>query len=313
LIEQVGQRYGLDAVPYGEVGLKELRARPDYAVDIGRSRVGYIELKRPGRGIPPDWRPDKHESEQWEKLCALPNVIYSDGYSWGVFSYGKLREPIVCIWEPGDSGLSAEATEKLLLLVRKFLTAKPDPPRSLAELIAVIARLCRLLKDDVAAILGSASHPANEDLRLLAGDLRQRLFPDLDDQGFADAYAQSITFALLLAQVNGIAIDKIPLHEIGLQVAKKHSIIGRLFSALTVGDATRSPDGRRGPAAPGELHRRPGIRGHQGVPPPHLRRRLDHRPFARRQQGRQPEQGLRLEGHAPSVHRCLRAVAPTGP
>jgi hypothetical protein len=41
LIEQVGQRYGLDAVPYGEVSLKNLRARPDYAVDIGRSRVGY--------------------------------------------------------------------------------------------------------------------------------------------------------------------------------------------------------------------------------------------------------------------------------
>ena len=238
LIEQIGQRYGLDAVPYGEVGLRELRARPDYAVDIGRSRVGYIELKRPGRGIPPDWRPDKRESEQWGKLCALPNVIYSDGYSWGAFSYGKLREPIVHIWEPGDAGLSAEATEKLLLLVRKFLTAKPDPPRSLAELITVVARLCRLLKDDVAATIGSTSHPASEDLRLLAGDLRQRLFPDLGDQGFADAYAQSITFALLLAQVNGIAINDIPLHEIGLQVAKKHSIIGRLFSALTVGDAT---------------------------------------------------------------------------
>ena len=52
LIEQVGQQYGLDPVPYGEVGLKELRARPDYAVDIGRSRVGYIELKRPRPGNP---------------------------------------------------------------------------------------------------------------------------------------------------------------------------------------------------------------------------------------------------------------------
>ena len=54
---------------------------------------------------------------------------------------------------------------------------------------------------------------------------------------------------------------------------------------------SRSPDGRRRPAAPGELHRRPGIRGYQGVPPPHLRRRLDHRPVARRQQVRQPEPG----------------------
>lgn len=208
LIEQIGRQYGLHAVPYGEVNLKELRARPDYAVDVGRSRVGYIELKRPGRGVPPDWRPDKHEREQWKKLCGLPNVIYSDGYSWSVFSYGRLIEPIVRIREADSSSLSAEATEKLLLLVRKFLTATPDPPRSLTELVTVLARLCRLLKDDVAAILESTSpHPASEDLRLLAGDLRQRLFPDLDDQGFADAYAQSITFALLLAQINGVAID----------------------------------------------------------------------------------------------------------
>jgi N-6 DNA methylase len=238
LIERVGQQFGLDPVPYGEVDLKELRARPDYAVDIGKSRVGYIELKRPGRGIPPEWKPDKRERDQWEKLCALPNVIYSDGYSWGSYCYGELREPIVRICDPAGSALSGDATEKLLFLVRKFLTAKPDPPRSLAELVAIAARLCRLLKDDVAAIIDSPSpHPAREDLRLLAGDLRQRLFPDLSDKSFADAYAQSITFALLLAQINGVAIDGMPLHEIGRQVAKKHSIIGRLFSALTDGDA----------------------------------------------------------------------------
>lgn len=239
LIEQVGQQFGLDPVPYGEVDLKELRARPDYAVDIGKSRVGYIELKRPGRGVPPEWKPDKREREQWEKLCALPNVIYSDGNSWGAYCYGKLRAPIVHIWDQATSALSDDASEELLLLVRKFLTAKPDPPRSLAELVAIVARLCRLLKDDVAAIVDSPSpHPAREDLRLLADDLRQRLFPDLSDHGFADAYAQSITFALLLAQINGVAIDDMPLHEIGRQVAKKHSIIGRLFSALTDGDAT---------------------------------------------------------------------------
>jgi len=241
LLEQIGQQFGLDATPYGEVNLKELRARPDYAVDIGRSRVGYIELKAPGRGIPPDWRPDKREREQWEKLCALPNVIYSDGYSWGAYSYGKLREPIIHIYESTETGkrLADDAAERLPLLIQRFLTAKPVPPHSLADLVTIVARLCRLLKDDVAAILGSTSeHPAREDLNLLAGDLRQRLFPDLTDKDFADAYAQSITFALLLAQVNGIALDGMPLHEIGRQLANKHSLIGRVFSNLTDGDAT---------------------------------------------------------------------------
>jgi hypothetical protein len=241
LIERIGQQYGLDPTPYGEVNLKELRARPDYAVDVGKSRVGYIELKAPGRGIPPDWRPDKREREQWEKLSSLPNLIYTDGYSWGSFTYGRLREPVLHIYDhtSNTESLSHDASEKLYQLVRRFLTASPDPPRSLAELVTIVAKLCRLLKDDVTAILKPHSaHPTREDLHLLASDLRRSLFPDLTDQDFADAYAQSITFALLLAQVNGVALDETPLHEIGRQLAKKHSLIGRVFSVLTDGDAT---------------------------------------------------------------------------
>jgi Type ISP C-terminal specificity domain/N-6 DNA Methylase len=240
LIERIGQQFGLDPIPYGEVNLKEIRARPDYAVDVGRSRVGYIELKAPGRGIPPEWRPDKREREQWEKLCSLPNVIYTDGYNWGAYRYGELREPILRIAKAADGSerISPHASDKLQLLIRKFLTAKPTPPHSLTELITIVARLCRLLKDDVTAVLSfDSSHPAREHLDLLAGDLRQRLFPDLTDEDFADAYAQSITFALLLAQVNGIILDELPLHEIGRQLAKKHSLIGRVFSVLTDGEA----------------------------------------------------------------------------
>lgn len=83
LLKRLGLHMGLDTVAYGEVSLRSLRARPDYAVDVGDSRVGYVELKAPGRGVPPQWKPDRRERTQWEKLSALPNVIYTDGTSWG--------------------------------------------------------------------------------------------------------------------------------------------------------------------------------------------------------------------------------------
>lgn len=47
LLARLGKHFGLNAVPYGEVQLRDIRARPDYAVDVGHSRVGYIELKAP--------------------------------------------------------------------------------------------------------------------------------------------------------------------------------------------------------------------------------------------------------------------------
>ena len=75
---------------------------------------------------------------------------------------------------------------------------------------------------------------------MLAENWRDLLFPGLDNENFADAFAQTVTFALLLARVDGISTDGVPLHEIGRLLGKKHSLIGRAFSVLTDGAAARS-------------------------------------------------------------------------
>ena len=40
LLRVMGRHVGVRAVPYGEVRLKPIRARPDFAVDVGGVRVG---------------------------------------------------------------------------------------------------------------------------------------------------------------------------------------------------------------------------------------------------------------------------------
>ncbi|GIF49195.1 hypothetical protein Afe04nite_37340 [Asanoa ferruginea] len=242
LLRDMARNMGLRAVPYGEVRLKSVRARPDFAVDMAGGRVGYIELKAPGHGTPSTWRRARRsDRDQWEKLKALPNLLYSDGITWARYSYGELASPVVEL--EGDLRdrrrrleMSGTAFETL---ITDFLTWKPDQPRSLTQLIGIVAGLCRLLRDEVAAILTDPARDlAHEELTLLADDWRDLLFPDLDDIGFADAYAQTVTFALLLARIDGVSFDETPLHEIARLLGKKHSLMGRALAVLTDSEAT---------------------------------------------------------------------------
>src|SRR5437763_15871911 len=55
----------------GESSIASLKTRPDYAVTLRNVLVGFIEVKRPGKGA--DARSYKgHDKEQWEKLQSLP-------------------------------------------------------------------------------------------------------------------------------------------------------------------------------------------------------------------------------------------------
>ena len=68
--------------------------------------------------------------------------------------------------------------------------------------------LCHLLRDEVAEALrrergGEVSQLFTDHLT----DWQEWLFPDLDDAEFADAYAQTITFGLLLARREGVIFE----------------------------------------------------------------------------------------------------------
>lgn len=74
LVKANGRLLGMEMVVHDEVTLRDLRSRPDLAVDARGGRVGYIELKAPGKGTPVSWRPTAHDQEQWQRLQVLPNL-----------------------------------------------------------------------------------------------------------------------------------------------------------------------------------------------------------------------------------------------
>ena len=135
--------------------LDELRTRPDFAVQMNKALIGFVEVKAPGKGADPRKFEDKHDKEQWDKLKALPNLIYTDGNALSLWQNGSLVGDIVKF--DGDietSGAKLGAPASLLLLIQDFLSWQPIAPKGPKELAAVAARLCRYLRDEVIEQLG---------------------------------------------------------------------------------------------------------------------------------------------------------------
>lgn len=207
LLAQLAELAGFprDAVvAVGESSLSDLKTRPDYTVTVRNARVGHVELKAPGKGADPRKFKIPHDKEQWAKLQALPNLLYSDGNEFSLWRDGKLVRPIVRL--DGDietSGNELKGPPELGSLFETFLLWEPIPPRNAKELAHTTARLCRLLRDEVTEQLGSG----NKALTSLATGWRKLLFPDATDERFADGYAQAVTFGLLMARAKDIELQ----------------------------------------------------------------------------------------------------------
>ena len=240
LFDTVAHAFGRSVVLTGENAQRHLGLRLDYAVTVAGALTGHIELKAPGKGADTSaYR--GHDKEQWEKAQALPNVLYSDGNSWGLYRSGALASPLQVLdgdvrWtgrplSPRDAGLAR--------LLVDFLSWEPIPPSSTLALAKQAALLCRLLRDDVMRVMEAEGlqEAQTRAFTSLANEWRTLLFPGASDESFADSYAQTVTFAMLLARFEEIPLDN--LTEVAITLGHDHSLIARALAVLT-DDRTRA-------------------------------------------------------------------------
>lgn len=206
----------------GEKSLSELRTRPDFAVNVQKALIGFIEVKAPGKGADPRKWKAGHDKDQWDKLKALPNLLYTDGNAFSLWRDGALIGTIIKL--DGDielAGAKLAAPDGFLPLIHDFLSWQPIAPRNVPELARISARLCRFLRDEVIEQLGIKNAKLSE----LKDDWKALLFPDADDAKFADGYAQAVTFGLLMAKSKGLSLAD-GLDEIAKELGKTNTLIG---------------------------------------------------------------------------------------
>lgn len=188
-----------------EAQVHDLGGRPDIGVSVSGALCGYVELKAPGLGARTN-RFRGRDKLQWEKFTALPNVLYTDSVEWALYRSGQQQPeetPLVIrfddLIERGSAALTDDVLARLHTLLLDFLSWEPIVPTTAPALAEMLAPLCRLLRTDVLV----AAEREDSALHRLCGEIRDYLFPHVTDAEFADIYAQTLTYALLLARLNG--------------------------------------------------------------------------------------------------------------
>ena len=236
LIAAAGVALGRELACVGEVSLPNRLGRPDFAIHDQGALTGYVELKAPGAGADAS-RFRGRDRAQFQRFSAIPNLIYSDGSHWALYRNGRRIGEIIHLSgdaaKDGADAVGDEDASAVEGLLRDFLAWTPILPldrrgridlKGFAELTAP---LCRMLREDVADALGNPESP----ILALAGEWRDLLFPEATDSEFADAYAQTVTFALLLGRSEGA--HPLTLESAQAALAAQHNLLSRALQVLT--------------------------------------------------------------------------------
>ncbi|MBN2208556.1 MAG: N-6 DNA methylase [Candidatus Coatesbacteria bacterium] len=231
-----GPALGFSVVCTGEAKLPGRLGKPDYAVHAHGLLAGFVELKAPGVGANPR-RYSGHNRDQWKRFQLLPNVLYCDGNEWALYHKGEVAHKLVRlsgdVRVKGRKAVSTEDARALERLLREFLSWEPSIPImrngkiDLKGFAQLLAPLCRMLRDDVTDALRNA----DSSMRAVARDWGQSLFADASDEQFADAYAQTVTFALLLARSEGA--EPLSPDTASQTLDSHHALLGRALAVLT--------------------------------------------------------------------------------
>ncbi len=234
LIESFGIEIGAPIIATTEAQMADLKGRPDVAIAVDGLVTGHIELKAPGKGA----RTTKlkgGDAEQWKKFRNHPNLIYTDGNEWALYRTGERQGEVVRFagdaTSDGTAAVSPDNVRDLEILLRDFTGWEPIVPTSPRRLAETLAPLCRLLRDDAFAALSNGGSA----MRMLANEWRVFLFADADDRQFADAYAQTVTYALLLARVEGEA--NLSVSSAAKQLDERHGLLAQVLRILEQDEA----------------------------------------------------------------------------
>lgn len=230
--------------------------RPDYAITVDGVLTGYVELKAPGKNIDPaSFTKKSHEYRQWQRLRNLPNLLYTNGTEWRLYRYG---EPVLTSTGydavhmhgsfSGHGTLSAP--DALATFFLNFLRWVPAPIKSADQLVETLAPLAALLREEMLLGLAvqektykaeqaKARKKGEEDEVLppqlvgLRKDWRDTLAPSTSNEEFADSFAQTVVFSLVVALSEGHKLSLKTFSTIAVELRSKHGLLGNALSLLT--------------------------------------------------------------------------------
>jgi len=225
VLESIGPKFEVFTEAKLEIG------RPDMVVRNHGAVCGYVELKEPGKSADPN-KLKGADRQQWKRFQALPNLIYCNGRDWGLYRSGEVVTKVAGVID--DQGKVVEAAaQKLRAMLEDFSQWEPITPTTPKGLAQTLAPLCRMLRDDVADVLQDETST----LYTLSAEIRHALFPNATHRDFADTYAQTLTYALLLARLLGE--ERLTTETAAKKLDSGHKLLASVLRHMALPDARR--------------------------------------------------------------------------
>lgn len=264
LLQDFGALHSMKVVTVRETSLKtaggglvsEGLVRPDYAIMVDGVLTGYVELKAPGKNIDPtSFTKKSHEYKQWQRLRNLPNLLYTNGTEWRLYRYG---EPVLTSTGydavhmhgsfSGHGTLSAP--DALATFFLNFLRWVPAPIKSADQLVETLAPLAALLREEMLLGLAvqektykadqaKAKKKGEEDFVIppplvgLRKDWRDTLAPSTSNEEFADSFAQTVVFSLVVALSENLDLSLETFSTMAGRLRSQHGLLGNALGLLT--------------------------------------------------------------------------------
>ena len=185
---------------------------PDFRISAkGGGVIGYVECKKPGDNLR-----KLTGAEQLQKYRALSgNILLTDAWHWLLLRDGK---------RVSDAVLSDRQTKAAFTdLLRAFMQAPAEKIGDAKRLAEALARRCALLRDGLEA--HADQDPTQSRLHSLLKDFRTALGADLSFDQFADTFAQTLVYSLLLAKLKAPTGAVLDLYDLNLHIPTNFAVI----------------------------------------------------------------------------------------
>jgi predicted helicase len=175
---------------------------PDFKISRGKIPLGHVETKDVGIDLEEMQRGKGAYGDQFLRYSALPNWILTDYLEFRWYVNGKHQQTVRLADLDRKGRLnplpdSAEALESLLKLFVARDAKTVGTAKDLAERMAGITKvICTAIKDSL------KFEPEPGSLHGWLAAFRESLIPDLDENKFADMFAQTLAYGLFAARIN---------------------------------------------------------------------------------------------------------------
>jgi len=202
---------------------------PDFIIQRGELVVGHLEAK----DVDVDIRNLNGYSREQQRryLDALPNLIYSNGLDWDFYRDGELVESVTI----GTLGKTITPNEsqyaKLESLLADFIVQVPISITSSKDLAERMAGKAKLIKSVFYnALADDLRSDADTDLVSQFITFQENLIHDIDPEGFADIYAETICYGMFAARLHDDTLETFSRHEALDKLPKTNPFLKNLFS-----------------------------------------------------------------------------------